>query len=63
MEELTLRGPMTAGVNELEDEAEWVSSVSDGLVEAVREDETDADPAVCPVRGSACAPDEVGSRL
>lgn len=36
--ELPLRGPITAGVNELEDDAEWESSASDGLVEAVRED-------------------------
>ena len=33
-----LRGPITAGVNELLDEAECASSVFAGLVDAVRED-------------------------
>ena len=50
IEELKLRGPMTAGVKELEDEAEWLSSVSpsEELVETVREDKTDADMEVGP---------------
>ena len=39
--ELGLRGPITAGVNELLDEAECPSSVFAGLVEAVREDTAD----------------------
>ena len=41
MLEAVLRGPMTAGVNELADDAEGESSASGGLVEHVRDDEAE----------------------